>query len=198
MTIIQRLKEILREYDRLFYIQRHFHTFTAIGGIILFILTMILRILPWTSWPWTALIWTLTAGGYFICRIRWFQADSDIIGSALEKFNRAFPINTNERKIALYTLEEMSSVSTTAAMIVALFGGKHSLHYYYGWSEPPAVPQSGDPCEIQQQIPAAKKRVTFSGIIPLQTKDTIPDLRDCQTNDKCIRLDPDRPGRKIS
>jgi hypothetical protein len=198
MTILESLKEIIREHDRLFYVQRHFNSIAAISGLFLFVLSLVLLLLPGTSWPWFLSIWTAGFIAYIACRSRWFQADSDIIGSAMEKFNHSFPINTNERKIAMHTLEEMSSASVTAAMIMALLGGKRSLHYYYGWTESPDKPLPETPNRTHQK-PVGEKRLTFSGIIPLQMKKKkISDLHEDRTNNKCIRLDPDRPDRKIS
>jgi hypothetical protein len=197
MTIHESLKEIIQEHDRRFYVQRHFNTIAGITALFLSVLSLILLMLPGTSWPWILTVWTSACMAYIACRSRWFQTDSDIIGSAMEKFNHAFPVNTNERKIAMHTLEEMSSGSATAAMIVALFGGKRSLHYYFGWTEPPVTPLPETPNETQQE-PAAGKRLTFSGIIPLQMKKKTSDVRGGRTNDKCIRLDPDRPDRKCS
>lgn len=197
MTILESLKQIIQEHDSLFYVQRHFNTIAAIAGLFLFVLSLVLLILPWTSWLWVMSLWTLGLIAYIICRIRWFQADSDIIGSAMEKFNLSFPVNTSERKIAMHTLEEMSSSSVTAAMIVALYGGKKSLHYYYGWTEPPVKPDPEDRQETRQRH-TIKKRLTFSGIIPLQAKKRISGLHAGQTNNKCIRLDPDRPDKNRS
>jgi hypothetical protein len=200
MTILESLKEIIQEHDRLFYVQRHFNTIAAISGLFLFVLSLVLLLLPGTSWPWFLSIWTSGFIAYIACRSRWFQADSDIIGSAMEKFNHAFPVNTNERKIAMHTLEEMSSSSVTAATIVALLGGKRSLHYYYGWTESPVKPKPlPETPHGTQHVPVGKKRLIFGGIIPLQMKKKkISDLHEDQTNNKCIRLDPDRPGRKIT
>jgi hypothetical protein len=195
MTILERLKEITQEHDKLFYIQRNLNTIAAIAGLFLFILSLVLLMLPITSWPWILTIWTSGFITYIICRSKWFHADSEIIGSAMEKFNHAFPLNTNERKVAMHSLEEMSSTSMTAAMVVALLGGKQSLHYYYGWTEPPATPLAGPP-DITQQKPAKDQRLRFSGVIPLQVKKKISDLQEGRTNDKCIRLDPDKPEKK--
>jgi hypothetical protein len=197
MTILETLKEIIQEHDRLFYVQRNFNTIAAVAGLLLFVLSLVLFMLPWTSWPWIVMIWTLAAAGYFICRARWFQADSDIIGSALEKFNHAFPVDTNERKIAMNALEDMSSASIAAAMIVALFGGKKSLHYYFGWTDPPVKP-APEILRGTPERPALEKKLKFSGILPLQTKRKIADLQEGQTNDKSIRLVPDRTTRKGS
>jgi len=195
MTILESLENIIHAYDRRFHVQRNFNGLAALTGLLVFILSLVLLMMQWTSWQWVLSLWSATAGAYVVCRTRWFQADSDIIGSAMEKFNRAFPVNTNERKIAMSALEEMSSASVTAAMILALFGGKKSLHYYYGWTEP-AVKPLPETAQEREQQPAIKKRLKISGILPLQTKKKISDLYGAQTNDKCIRLDPDRTGKK--
>ena len=197
MTILESLDNIIHACDRRFYVQRNFNSFAALTGLLVFVLSLVLLMIQWTSWPWVLSLWSVTAGAFFLCRSRWFQADSDIIGSAMEKFNQAFPVNTSERKIAMNALEEMSSASVTAAMIVALFGGKKSLHYYYGWTES-SDKQLPETAQGREQQPAVKKRLKISGIIPLQTKKKISDLYAGQTNGKCIHLDPDRTDKKNS
>jgi hypothetical protein len=197
MTIRESLDTIIQAYDRRFYVQRNFNGLAALAGLFVFVFSLVLSMMQWMSWPWVLSLWSVTAGAYFICRSRWLQADSDIIGSAMEKFNQAFPVNTSERKIAMNALEEMSSASVTAAMILALFGSKKSLHYYYGWTEPAVTPHP-ETAEETEEPPVAKKRLKISGIIPLQTKKKISDIYDNPTNDKCISLDPDRTGKKNS
>jgi hypothetical protein len=194
MTIIESLNDIIHDHDRRFYFRRNFNTIAAMTALFIFVLSLILLMLQGTYWPWILSMWTAAAIAYFICRNRWLQADSDIIGSAMEKFNQACPVNTNERKIAMNALEEMSSASVTAAMIVSLFGGKRSLHYYYGWTEPPSSPVSQN--EKEPGMPAAGKRLNFSGIIPLQIKKKIMGRNRNQKQDRIIRLDPDRPDKK--
>jgi len=196
MTILESLENIIHAYDRRFYVQRNFNGLAALTGLLVFVFSLALLMMQWTSWPWVLSLWSATAGAYFICRHKWFQADSEIIGSAMERFNQAFPVNTNERKIAMNALEGISSASVTAAMILALFGGKKSLHYYYGWTESSVKPLPETTRGREQ--PAVTKRLKISGIIPLQTKKKISDRYGGQTNDKCIRLDPDSKDKKYS
>ena len=194
MTIIESLNDIIHDHDRRFYLRRNFNSIAAMTALFIFVLSLILLMLQGTYWPWIISMWTSASIAYFICRSRWLQAASDIIGSAMAKFNQTFPVDTNERKIAMNALEEMSSASVTAAMIVSLFGGKQSQHYYYGWTAPPSSPVSQN--EEEPGMPAAGKRLNFSGIIPLQIKKKIMGSNRKQRQDRIIRLDPARPNKK--